>query len=182
MMKSCRDINRTRPETSSWYVAVTNPHKECVAIANLRLQKFRTFFPRIAQPVSRQRRGRNAMELAPLFPGYVFVSFDRDAHRWQSINGTFGIRGLIGGEARGPACVPQATMTALFSQCPDGVWERASVDFSCGDQVEVTSGPFAGTHAKFDEFLAQDRVRILLELMHGSFSVSLPKNQIEKIK
>ena len=167
----------SRRDFGAWYVAITQPRKESLAIENLRRQHFPTFFPRVTRSATKAR----GAALAPLFPGYVFVSFCRETHRWQSINGTVGVRALIGRESRGPARVPRAAMDALFSRCPQEVWDAAAPALRRGDPVKVVSGPMAGASARFDQFLPQERVRILLEWLGGEVEASCSVKCIEEM-
>ncbi|WP_408586758.1 transcription termination/antitermination protein NusG [Novosphingobium sp.] len=176
MSVSC-NTGSSRRDFGAWYVAVTQPRRESMAIENLRRQNFPTFFPRVPQGAARSR----SVALAPLFPGYVFVSFCRETHRWQSINGTVGVRTLLGRESRGPARVPRATMDALFSRCPQGVWDSAVGTLQRGDPVKVVSGPLAGASARFDEFLPRERVRILLQCLGGEVEASCSVASIEEM-
>ena len=77
-----------------WYVAVTEPRKEGLAVRNLEQQSFRSLCPRF--PKTRPHARRTEEIVAPLFPGYVFVNSDVDNEPWRSINGKLGVRRLKG--------------------------------------------------------------------------------------
>lgn len=70
-----------------WYAFQTQPHAEAKARFHLPAQGYETFFPRYRRNRSHARWVDT--DLAPLFPRYLFVAFDRSvdqpAHlRWPS--------------------------------------------------------------------------------------------------
>jgi transcriptional antiterminator RfaH len=106
------------------------------------------------------------VRLTPLFPGYIFVSFDPDNAPWRSINGTLGVRRLLGSDAR-PQPTPPDLVPTLAGRCQNGLLEVHP--FSAGDAVRILSGPFADRIAVIEGMHAADRVRVLLEIM-GTFA------------
>ena len=159
-----------------WYVAATQPNKERFAIENLQRQGFNTFYPRMKR--ARHRKNRIESVVEGLFPGYVFVNFDRDRDRWQAINGTFGVRTLVGVRGSEPAPVPQRAMRALLDRCPDELWCEDSAGLAQGDRVELIDGPFAGGIAEFEAMLPGDRVCVLLAWLGTQRSVVMPASYI----
>ena len=152
-----------------WYVAGTHSARESIAQVNLERQGFVTFAPRVK---SLRRRGRR-MEVrhAPLFPGYVFVAFDREHSPWRSINGTLGVRRLLGPDAR-PQPTPAGLVPDLMARCRAGVLEVQH--FEAGGAVRILSGPFADRLAVVESLPAPDRVRVLLEIMGTAARFDLP--------
>ena len=67
-----------------WYVAQTLHHREKLAELQLK-PEVPDFFPRFRKTVRHARQLRNV--IAPVFPGYIFVSFNSERDRWRSING-----------------------------------------------------------------------------------------------
>lgn len=155
-----------------WYVAASKPRKETIAEINLNAQGFRTFRPTIRRVVT--KRGKAAAEYQSLFPGYLFVKFDRDLDRWEAINGTIGVQRLLCTNGRLPAAMPAAVMSEIFRRCPRGVWHVDPCQFSPGDHVTLTDGPFRGLSARFGELVSQDRVRVLMQLLDSEVPVIMP--------
>jgi transcriptional antiterminator RfaH len=156
---------------TDWYVAAATPRKERFALANLHNQGFTTFYPMMhkAQP------GKTAM---PLFPGYIFVGLNPHRARWQSINGTFGIRYLVGPRGALPSSVPAPVMDELFHRFPLGVHETPACRFHRGDRVDVMTGAFAGIPATFEDMLSHDRIRVLLDWLNTKVAVIMPSSCI----
>jgi transcription antitermination factor NusG len=154
-----------------WYVAVTEPGKEGLAVRNLEQQSFRSMCPRFRK--TRRHARRTHEVLAPLFPGYVFVSFDVDNDPWRSINGTLGVRRLISFDPARPQPMPEAAMTQLMGRCDDGLVTRLIGGVRAGDAVKVISGPFAGQLAAVESLDAKGRVRILLDILGGATGLQI---------
>ena len=77
-----------------WYLLQFKPNSHRVAEVNLNRQGFKTFIP--VQEVSKRRFSRFVSSIVPLFPGYMFVSFNPKESSWLKIRATIGVLGLVG--------------------------------------------------------------------------------------
>ena len=94
----------------SWYVVQTQPHSEMKACSHLLRQGFGVYLPRY---LKRRRHARRIETVpAPLFPRYMFVSFDIAVQRWRSIRSTVGISALVG-QNDSPTSVPDNIVEGL---------------------------------------------------------------------
>jgi transcription elongation factor/antiterminator RfaH len=158
-----------------WYVVRTQPHREAQAARQLENQAYRVFLPRFFK--SRRHARRFETVLAPLFPRYMFIILDLTRDRWRSVNGTYGVDRLLmrGGE---PEPVPQGLIEQLAGVAgADGV-VRLSPTLHQGQTIRVTAGPFAELLGKLQHLDDSGRVRVLLEIMGGTVSVSLPETLV----
>lgn len=157
--------------SANWYVAETLPRAEKYAEANLGRQGFASFCPRF----SKQRRHARRIDrvLVPVFPGYVFVRFDRQRDQWTSINGTLGIRRLVGASSSRPQAMPESAMQALFERCTDDIMSCILPELEPGQQVRVVSGPFMGQLATIERLDDHGRVRVLLDILGGQAPVRM---------
>lgn len=146
-----------------WYVAQTLARREPWAIEHLRAQGFQTFFPRFRKQVT--RRAGAQLVLAPVFPGYVFVSFDAELHHWPAIRGTRGVRRLVGPAGGRPQAVPERVMGCLLDRCRGEVMLSPLDDLRPGDRVQVNVGPLARRIAEVHSLPGAGRVRLLLDLL-----------------
>lgn len=155
-----------------WFVVHSQPHKEVGAAAHLQNQGFSTFLPR------REKTRRHARKLetvlAPIFPRYFFVALDLARDRWRSVNGTYGVASLIMGED-GPRPVPRGVVEDLEASTDErGVLRfDARAQLHVGQEVRVLVGPFAEHVGRLERLDDAGRVRLLLEIMHGTVSVDL---------
>ena len=59
---------------TSWFLAQLKPNCANIADKNLKRQGFQTFLP--IEEETRKRNGKFVTAMRPLFPGYIFVTFD----------------------------------------------------------------------------------------------------------
>lgn len=111
-----------------------------------------------------------------LFPHYLFVRFCTHSDRWQSVNGTRGVKCLLGT----PDPIP----------LPDGMAERFSspVDITdlkaivAGSIVQVINGPFYGLIGEVDSITPDDRVILLMTMIGSQRSVPVPASFVERLR
>lgn len=127
---------------------------------------------------------------SPLFPGYLFVTFDPMAPGWTRILSAFGVITILGvnrprvGE-HFPPPVPapngfveglQAYIASVGGVIPKAIPERLSA-LSQGQRVAITDGPFSG----FDALVYADegeRVRVLLDIFGGLSPTMVPRKSV----
>ena len=158
-----------------WFVVHAQPKNEMRAVANLDRQGFQTFCPCVRHTVRHARK--STLTLLPLFPGYVFVQIDVSVDQWRSINGTRGVIRLIT-NGDDPVPVPVGIVEDIKRRIsPDGAMDWTST-LKIGDQVKISDGPFAAFIGTLEKLDASGRVRVLLDLLGRSVSVSLPAEKI----
>src|SRR5262249_33075296 len=126
-------------------------------------QAFQSFCPRFRKLRSHARKREHV--LVPLFPNYVFVRLDPDRQPWRSINGTLGVRHLIGSEPNRPVPIPRGGMDYLPSRCDDGVVAQLVDQPRRGQAVRIVSGPFADSLASIEALDDRGRVSVLLHIL-----------------
>ena len=158
-----------------WYVVHTLPCREFGARAQLEAQSYRVFLPRHLKTVRHARKLKTID--APFFPRYLFIHLDLSRDRWRSVNGTFGVAGMIMGRDR-PMPVPEGIVEALQLRLDPEADAAADDGLRLGQCVEVMVGPFAALVGTLERFDGEARVRVLLQLM-GSFApVSLARDAV----
>ena len=167
----------TLADGERWYVAVTQPRKERYAAANLANQGYRYF---LAQHLVTRRHARKfRTELAAVFPRYIFVVLNVQRGRWRSVNGTFGVNGLICEGDRPLAVRVGIVETLLRSSGLNGELIYQPDPLSPGDRVRLISGPFAGALGVLQSLAAAERVRLLLELVGGAITLNVPSEAVK---
>ena len=76
-----------------WFILQFKPNSHHQAARNLTNQGFDTFLPLYNFTSRKKNLFMNVTR--PLFPGYMFVSFDRKNAMWSKINNTYGVSRLI---------------------------------------------------------------------------------------
>ena len=130
-------------------------------------------------PLLRARR-RLKVALSPLFPCYLFASFDL-RRNYFTVKYTAGVHGLVSA-GREPLAVPAAIIEDLKQRCTDGAVELPHKAFGRGERVKVVGGPFRGFDAIFDRYLSSsERVAILLEAVQAQgIRVVLPSDFVSE--
>lgn len=159
----------------SWHVVQVHVHAEAKAQIHLARQGFETYLPRYLR--RRRHARRTDIVAAPLYPSYLFVTFNPSIHRWRSIQSTVGVARLVcNGET--PAAIDGAIIDGLRSRENEQGYiqlERRP-QFAAGDKVRVREGVFCDCLGLFESLSDRERVAILLELLGRKVRVVLDED------
>jgi transcriptional antiterminator RfaH len=158
-----------------WHVVQVHVHAEAKAQMHLARQGFETYLPRY---LKRRRHARRTDTVAaPLYPSYLFVTFNPSIHRWRSIHSTIGVARLVcNGDV--PAAIDVAIIDGLRSRENDQgfIQLERRPQFTAGDKVRVREGVFCDCLGLFESLGDRDRVAILLELLGRKVRVVLDED------
>ena len=158
-----------------WYAVHCLSHRESGAAAQLCNQNFKVFLPR------RRKTRRHARKLdtvlAPLFPGYLFVQLDLTREPWRAVNGTFGVAGLVM-QGKFPAPLPSDVIASLLQNCSDDGIFTLKQNLIPGQPIRVLGGPFADFLGEMERLDGPSRVRVLLNILGRSTSVTVPSENV----
>jgi transcriptional antiterminator RfaH len=154
--------------TSAWYVVETKRHREQVAGAFLAQDGIASYLPRIAQ----WPRPAVGAEVAPLFPGYLFVRVALE-RQYQRVTRMVGVKTFVSFGGLPVPLTDETIDTLRRREGPDGLIRYdAGVEAT---EVEVIDGPFRGLTAVVERRLtARDRVRVLMHMLQREAAVELP--------
>ena len=109
----------------------------------------------------------------PLFPGYMFVAFERESTPLHKVNSTTGVSRLISFDGK-PKELPLDLVSGLMSRCDASgkimPWKQLLV----GDEVQMVSGPFANFIATVENVDAQHRIWVLIDFMGRGARMEFP--------
>ncbi len=160
--------------SSSWYLVQCKPHEDQRAVENLQNQGFESFAPRCV--VERLRKRRLVKCVEALFPGYAFVGLNKVDHDWGKVRSTRGVNRLVRFGLYAPT-LPIEIIASL--RAVDGLELVPKVaSLRAGDRVRILDGPFADLEAIFEKHDGNERVHVLIELMHRSVSVLFPARML----
>lgn len=161
-----------------WIVAATKPKAEFIAKMFLERQGYDVYLPLFVSADTPQP--------TPMFPSYLFVDLEPCAGQWRPINNTTGIspRGVLRtGEA--PSILPTRHIDTLIRREEAGVIRlkrRDAVrDLKPGEAVRIHEGPFTGFEGVFEREAADDRVRVLIDILGGVRSVSIDPGEVSRV-
>jgi transcriptional antiterminator RfaH len=162
--------------SKEWFILQFKSNSHRQATKNLNRQGFETFLPLHDTTSRRSSRFMNTSK--PLFPGYMFIKFDRAKPEWHKINNTYGVSRLI-------TC--NSILKSIPTRFVDSLMER--YDFSGkllpiqklknGDQVTVLTGPFTNFIATVEKYEADQRIWILLDLMGRKTRIQTPLDALQ---
>ena len=111
----------------------------------------------------------------PLFPGYMFIRFDRAESEWHKINNTYGVTRLITFNNILKS-IPTTFVDSLMMRYDLSGKLLPTKKLKKGDQVTVLKGPFANFIATVEEYEADHRIFILMDLMGRKTKILSPSD------
>ena len=163
-----------------WYAIYCRPRQEARALENLQRQGYSVFLPKLK--ILRQRRAGLLPVVECLFPRYLFIQLDSFDDNWAPIRSTRGVVEIVRSAGR-PLPVPESVMAGLLSSEVNGqvlIDCTNDSDWVRGEKLEITDGPFAGNPAEFLSRKSEDRVIVLLNIMHSQQAVELPAQAVAR--
>lgn len=157
----------------NWYLVQCKPRECFRALENLQNQAFESFLPTLSREVL--RRGKRETVLEPLFPHYLFVRLSDVADNWAPLRSTRGVARVVRfGDT--PLSVSDEIVSALQSPAP----AQPQALFEAGDKVHITEGALAGLEAIFAATDGDERVVLLIKLLHQQQTVRVPLSQVRR--
>lgn len=163
-----------------WFAIYCRPRQEARALENLQRQGYNAFYPKLR--ILRQRQGGLSPVVESLFPRYLFIQLDDVADNWAPIRSTRGVVELVRCAGR-PLPVPESIISDIKARQVEGNDYLDLVggsDFRSGEKLQITDGPFAGNSAEFYSRKGEDRVLVLLNVMHSTQTIELPARAIAR--
>lgn len=161
-----------------WYVLHTKSRAEKVVNEILVKKSIEVFLPSVN--VRSKRKDRKVMLNLPLFPGYLFVKSDLQAHEHLSILKTPGAVKLIGNK-EGPVPVETSVVESLKIMVSTGESILTGTQFRKGERVMVIRGPFTGVTGIFSKYRGEGRVIVFIDILGQSASVEVDEEDIERL-
>ncbi len=157
-----------------WYVVRTKSRKEEHAEHELERRGVAVFLPRVLEP------GRAPDEVAPLFPGYLFVHVELAAQYYRVV-WTPGVRHFVAFGAV-PTPVPEEVVRLIRARAGAAGVIRPETALRAGDRVQIRSGPLAGLVAVIQRpCSAPGRVQVLLDFLRHGASMDIPVGLVARV-
>jgi transcriptional antiterminator RfaH len=159
-----------------WYLVQCRARQDERALEHLQRQGFECYRPLCEK--ERIRGGRKELASVPLFPGYLFIRLDRIHDNWLPIRSTRGVIQIVRFHEY-PLPVADGIVEQLRQRIERG-WAREPY-LQSGERVVVTEGSFAGIEAIFLADDGDQRVIILLNILHSEQRLSFPIGSVRKL-
>jgi transcriptional antiterminator RfaH len=148
--------------SKEWFILQFKSNSHHLAEKNLNRQGFETFLP--LHNTTTRRLSRFMSATKPLFPGYMFIRFDKAETEWNKINNTYGVSRLITFNSSLKS-IPTSFVNSLMMQYDLSGKLLPMKTLKKGDHVTVVQGPFANFIATVEKYEADQRIYILMDLM-----------------
>ena len=168
--------NQTKSETP-WFLVQLKPNGFKRAKMNLYRQGIATFMPLSANPPL----NGSTHAIRPLFPGYLFVSFDPLKVSFSKINSTYGVSQIVTTGSEVQLGLSPELILGLRARCDQHDIILPVDDLKVSEVVRITSGPFSRFVAVVDKLKDSERVQILFDIMGQSVRSDIAIKNLDRV-
>jgi len=151
---------------------------------NVEEQIFEVVIP--MEDVIEFKGGRKVVVQKKVFPGYLLVRMALDDDSWYVVRNTPGVTGFVGNGAR-PTPLSRKEVEGILGV--GGKEEpghekkvRPRLEFEVGEQVRVTTGPFADFNGAISDIdVARSKLTVLVNIFGRETPVELELGQVAKL-
>ncbi len=158
---------------SAWYLIQCKPRQDERAEENLVRQGYSCYRPRHVR--ERILRGQRQSIEESLFPGYLFIRLSL-LDNWAPLRSTRGVSRVVG-FGNQPLPVSQELIDCLQQRCCATPPEQL---LASGDKVRINHGAFAELEAIFLSMDGNERVVLLMNILHREQKIRVPLTSIRK--
>ena len=117
-----------------------------------------------------------------VFPGYVLVRMDLDDDSWYVVRNTPAVTGFVGPPGAKPVPLSMREVENILREPEEGEEAAPSVEYEEGENIRVTSGPFADFTGTISEINAdQSKLKVLVSIFGRETPVELGFDQVAKL-
>jgi len=155
-----------------WFLVLTKPASEQMALTHLARQGFHTYLPRLVR--TRFQSGRRRESIVPLFPRYLFVRLESLRQSLGPIRSTRGVAGIVRfGEQAAEVAASVVEALTRRADPATGLHRLETRPLTRGATVSIVGGTFDGLEGVFEREEGEERAVILLTLLGRSTPVRL---------
>ena len=148
--------------SKEWFILQFKSNSYYQAKKNLTRQGFEVFLP--LHDTTSRKLSRFVNTSRPLFPGYMFIRFDRAESEWHKINNTYGVSRLITFNSQLKS-IPTKFVVNLKKRYNSLGKLLPIQKLKDGDQVVILKGPFANFIGTVETYETDQRIWVLIDLM-----------------
>ncbi|MBJ19572.1 MAG: transcription termination/antitermination protein NusG [bacterium] len=175
-------------DSKKWYIVHTYSGQETRAKKAL-LERARTLgfdeqFDEVLVPeesVVEIVGGQKRTSKRKFFPGYIIVHMELNDETWHVVKGTPKITGFVG-NATDPPAITEEEVARMTQRIKEGaVKPKPLIHFEDGENVRVTTGPFANFSGFVDEVMEdKEKLRVMVQVFGRATPVVLDYSNVEK--
>ena len=171
-----------------WYIVHTYSGHEAKAMRSL-LERAKSLgmeekFDEVLIPeetVVEMVKGERRTSKRKYFPGYILVRMELNDETWHVVKGTPKITGFVGNATQPPA-ISDEEVDRMTQRIKEGAAKpKPLISFEHGENVRVTTGPFANFSGFVDEVMAEkEKLRVMVQVFGRATPVVLDYTNVEK--
>jgi len=125
--------------------------------------------------------GKKRTSKRKFFPGYILVRMELNDETWHVVKGTPKITGFVGNATQPPA-ISDDEVARMTQRIKEGAAKpKPLISFEEGENVRVTTGPFANFSGFIDEVMAEkEKLRVMVQVFGRATPVVLDYTNVEK--
>lgn len=126
--------------------------------------------------------GRKRNIKKKFLPGYVLIKMIMNDKTWHLVKNSDKITGFVSGNKLKPTPITEEEAMRMTNQNAAGTTRRAasSFQYSAGDQVKVTEGPFASFVGTVEAVSDKGKLKVNVSIFGRPTPVELDDTQVEK--
>ena len=178
-----------------WYVVQTLSNLEGKVKkfieSQLAYEEMEDFIYEVLMPtevVSEVKGGKKTQKTRKLYPGYVFIHmrlFDEEnkllQKPWYYVNGVDGVIGFVGGQRPVPLKEDEINRILDHVKAAEGK-EVPKVQYTVGEEVRITDGPFLNLTGRIDEIdPVAGKLKVSVSIFGRFTPVTLEYWQVERV-
>ena len=125
--------------------------------------------------------GKKRTSKRKFFPGYILVRMELNDETWHVVKGTPKITGFVGNATQPPA-ISDDEVARMTQRIQEGAAKpKPLISFEEGENVRVTTGPFANFSGFIDEVMPEkEKLRVMVQVFGRATPVVLDYTNVEK--
>lgn len=113
------------------------------------------------------------------YPGYILVEMEMDDETWHLVRSTPRVSGFVGGTS--PVPVSEEEIDVILQQIEKGPPAQVKTQFTSGDLVRITDGPFQNFTGTVEEVdMDHGKLRVMVSIFGRNTPVELNFFQVER--
>jgi transcriptional antiterminator NusG len=125
--------------------------------------------------------GKKRTSKRKFFPGYIMVRMELNDDTWHVVKGTSKITGFVG-DSTNPPSISDEEVARMTQRIKEGAAKpKPLISFEQGENVRVTTGPFANFSGFVDEVMPEkEKLKVMVQVFGRATPVVLDYTNVEK--
>lgn len=163
-----------------WYLLYCKRSEQERAVINLDRQGAECYYPQVV--VEKIVRGKRCECYEPLFPSYIFVTFDPEQLSFTTVRSTRGVADFIRQGAMPQIVSEELVYNLMLNEDNDSYKDMFESLPQQGDKLILEQGEFKGLDAIYHEPDGEKRSFMLINLLGKQVKVSIENTDLVKSK